>query len=159
MPNLCIEFVWEIFLITFTRNYVQNYSLVSKLKKVMSKSFTFRESCAKNLLGYKNLIGKVMDKSYAYYKRGRSPFYPLNFSRSLKNTPELKNRVNYPPQLFKTGQITPLAGFGGGFGGGPHISACGPYMSVSSLSFSLHLSAGRRPQLPSPVAAHASLHQ
>jgi hypothetical protein len=35
----------------------------------MSKSFTFRESCAKNLLGYKNLIGKVMDKSYAYYKR------------------------------------------------------------------------------------------
>ena len=67
-------------------------------------------------------------------------FTPLNFSRSLKNTPELKNRVNYPPQLFKTGQITPLAGFDGGFGGGPHMSAYGSYMSVSSLSFSLSLS-------------------
>ena len=81
--------------------------------------------------------------------KGRSPLYPpLNFSRSLKNTPELKNRVNYPPQLFKTGQITPLLVLMVVLVVGTTCQPVGPTcQSLLSLSLSISL----------PVAAHTFL--
>ena len=90
--------------------------------------------------------------------RKKSTLPPELLKKSEKK-PQTQKLGKLPPSTLQNRANYPLAGFDGGFGGGPHMSAGGPYMSVSSLSFSLHLSAGRRPHLPSPFATHASLHQ
>jgi len=65
-------------------------------------------------------------------------------SRNPKNTPELENRTNYPPQLFKTGQTTPKLVSMVVLAVGPTCQPVGPICQpLPSLFFSFPLSSSR----------------
>ena len=77
-------------------------------------------------------------------KNRKKSTLPPEFLKKSEKHPRTQKPDKLPPSTLQNRANYPLAGFDGGFGGGP-------YMSVSSLSFSLSLS------ISLPVAAHTFL--